>query len=46
MKILIIFNKNLHDNKPHNGLETRVHFLEISLKFKYFCNIIIGVTRE
>ena len=40
MKILIIFNKNLHNknlhnNKFHNGLETQVHFLEI-LKFKYF----------
>ena len=41
MKILIIFNKNLHnknlhDNKLHNDLETQVHFLEISLKFEYF----------
>ena len=41
MKILIISNKNLHNknlhsNKLYNGLVTRVHFLEISLKFKYF----------
>ena len=46
MKILIIFNKNHHNNKLHKGLEIQVHFLEISLKFKYFCNIAIGVTRE
>ena len=42
MKILIIFNKNihnknLHNNKLYNGLETQVHFPEISLKFlKYY----------
>ena len=30
----------------YNGLETRVHFLEISLKFKYFWNITRSVTRE
>ena len=40
MKITVIFNKNLHNkNLPNdkllNALETRVHFLEISLKFKY-----------
>ena len=40
MKILTIFNKNLHNknlynNKLHNGQETRVHLLEI-LKFQYF----------
>ena len=35
MKILI-FNKNLHNNKLHIDLETQVHFLEISLKSKYF----------
>ena len=29
-------DKNLHNNKLHNGLETRVHFLDISLKFEYF----------
>ena len=28
------------------GLETRVHFFEILLKFKYFQNITRGVTRE
>ena len=41
MKILLIFNKNLHNknprnNKLYNGLEIRVDFLETSLKFKYF----------
>ena len=41
MKITVIFNKNLHNkNFPNdkllNALKTRVHFLEISLKFKYF----------
>ena len=46
MNILTIFNKNIHNNKLHNGLETWVHFLEISLKFKYFWNIARGVTRE
>ena len=51
MKILIIFNqnlhnKNLHDNRLYNGLETQVHFLEISLKLKYFWNITRGITRE
>ena len=29
MKILI-FNKNLYNNKLQNGLETQAHFLEIS----------------
>ena len=33
MKIVIIFNKNLHNknfhnNKLHNGMETQLHFLE------------------
>ena len=32
----LIFNKNLHNNKLRNGLETPVDFLEISLKFTYF----------
>ena len=41
MKITVIFNKNLHNknlsnDKLLNALETRVRFLEISLKFKYF----------
>ena len=40
MKILIfnksLDNKNLHNNKLHNIQETQVHFLEMSLKFKYF----------
>ena len=31
-----LHNKNFHNNKLHNGLETQAHFLEISLKFKYF----------
>ena len=51
MKILLIFNKNLHNknprnNKLYNGLEIRVDFLETSLKFKYFWNITRGNTRE
>ena len=51
MKIITIFNKNLHNknlhnNKLYNGLETRVHFLEISLKFKHFGNVTRGATRE
>ena len=41
MKILILFNNNLHGKHLHNnklliGLEARLHFLEISLKLKYF----------
>ena len=36
MKISLAFNKNLHNNKLYNGLEMRVDFLEILLKFKYF----------
>ena len=28
---------NLHNNKLYNGLETRVYFLEISLRFKFIC---------
>ena len=40
MKILVfnksLDNKNLHNNKLHNIQETQVHFLEMSLKFKYF----------
>ena len=51
MKILLIFNKNLHNknlhrNKLRNGLETRINFLEISLNFKYFWNITRGVKSE
>ena len=50
MKILIFIknlrNKNLHNNKLNSGLEIRVHFLKLSLKFRYFWNIPRGVTRE
>ena len=37
---------HLHNNKLNNGLETRIHFLDISLKFKYFWNITWGITHE
>ena len=50
-KILVIVTKNLHNknlynNKLHNGLETQVNFLEIPLKFKFFGNIIRGITHQ